>query len=49
MAARSLQHLVVEPYNGLCNRIRVIAAAKRLAALSGARCTVVWDWLDRFQ
>src|SRR5579862_2103030 len=46
MAARSLQHLVVEPYNGLCNRIRVIAAAKRLSALSGARCTLVWDWLD---
>ena len=46
MAAPTLQHLVVEPYNGLCNRIRVIAAAKRLSALSGARCTIVWNWLD---
>ena len=24
----------------------MIAAAKRLSALSGARCTVVWDWPD---
>lgn len=46
MAAPTLQHLVVEPRNGLCNRIRVIAAAKRLSAMSGARCTIVWNWLD---
>ena len=46
MAARTLQHLVVEPCYGLCNRLRVIAAAKRLSALSGARCTIVWNWLD---
>jgi hypothetical protein len=46
MASQTLQHLVVEPYNGLGNRIRVIAAAKRLSALNGARCTVVWNWPD---
>jgi hypothetical protein len=45
MVAHKLQHLIVEPYNGLCNRIRVIAAAKRFAALNGVRCTLVWNWL----
>ena len=45
MAAQKLQHLVVEPCYGLCNRIRVIAAARRFAALNGVRCTLVWDWL----
>ncbi len=46
MAVQKLQHLVVEPCYGLCNRIRVIAAARRFAALYGVRCTLVWNWLD---
>ncbi|HEY2888986.1 MAG TPA: hypothetical protein VGJ31_00085 [Dongiaceae bacterium] len=45
MPAHKLQHLVVEPCYGLCNRIRVIAAAKRFAAMNGVRCTLVWNWL----
>jgi hypothetical protein len=39
-----LEHLVVLPRGGLCNRLRAIASAKRLASRSGARCTVIWDW-----
>lgn len=39
-----LEHLVLVPRSGLANRIRTIAAAKRLCQMSDARCTVVWDW-----
>ena len=39
-----LDHLVVLPRGGLCNRLRAIASAKRLASRSGARCTVIWEW-----
>jgi hypothetical protein len=46
MAGAGLQHLVVEPYNGLCNRIRVIACAKRFHELTAVPCTLVWDWPD---
>ena len=46
MAPRTLQQLFVEPYNGLCNRIRVIASAKRFQQLTGVPCTIVWDWPD---
>ena len=41
-----LEHLVVHPRGGLCNRLRAIASAKRLSSLTGARCTIVWDWGD---
>ena len=44
MNATSLEHLVLVPRSGLANRIRAIAAAKRLCQRSGARCTIVWDW-----
>jgi hypothetical protein len=46
MAPPTLQHLYIEPYNGLCNRIRVIASAKRFQQLTGVPCTIVWDWPD---
>ncbi len=46
MTKSSLEHLVVVPLGGLGNRMRVIACAKRLAQMSGARCTVIWDWGD---
>ena len=41
-----LEHLVVCPRAGLCNRMRAIASAKRLCSKVGARCTIVWDWGD---
>src|SRR5437867_3975326 len=41
-----LEHLVVDPMGGLCNRLRAIASARRLCAKAGARCTVIWDWGD---
>jgi hypothetical protein len=41
-----LEHLVVYPISGLCNRMRAIASAKRLCARAGARCTILWDWGD---
>ncbi len=41
-----LEHLVVYPISGLCNRMRTIASAKRLCARAGARCTIIWDWGD---
>jgi hypothetical protein len=41
-----LKHLIVDPRAGLCNRLRAIASAKRLSALTGARCTIAWDWGD---
>lgn len=39
-----LEHLLVEPINGLCNRIRVLASAKRFSRQTGVPCTVLWDW-----
>ena len=41
-----LEHLVVYPRAGLCNRMRAIASAKRLCSKAGARCSIVWDWGD---
>jgi len=41
-----LEHLVIYPRGGLCNRLRAIASAKRLCTKTGARCTIVWDWGD---
>jgi hypothetical protein len=41
-----LEHLIVYPRSGLCNRMRAIASAKRLCSKAGARCTIVWDWGD---
>src|SRR5262245_51584732 len=41
-----LEHLIVYPRHGLCNRLRAIASAKRLCSKVGARCTIVWDWGD---
>lgn len=39
-----LEHLITVPLAGLGNRMRVIASARRLCALHGARCTVMWNW-----
>jgi hypothetical protein len=41
-----LEHLVIYPRQGLCNRLRAIASAKRLCSKAKARCTIVWDWGD---
>jgi hypothetical protein len=41
-----LRHLILMPTGGLCNRLRAIASARRLCAMSGARCTLLWDWGD---
>lgn len=41
-----LEHLLIEPYNGLCNRIRVLASAKRFHQKTGVPCTILWDWPD---
>src|SRR5450631_2348563 len=41
-----LEHLILRPERGLCNRLRAIASAKRICAITGARCTIVWDWGD---
>lgn len=42
----TLEHLVLIPQGGLCNRMRAIASAKRLCQMAGARCSVVWNWPD---
>ena len=41
-----LEHLLVEPINGLCNRIRVLASARRFSRQTGIPCTILWDWPD---
>ena len=41
-----LEHLLVEPINGLCNRIRVLASAKRFSLRTNVPCTILWDWPD---
>jgi hypothetical protein len=41
-----LEHLIIYPISGLCNRLRAIASAKRLCSKAEARCTIVWDWGD---
>ncbi len=39
-----LQHLILIPSGGLCNRLRTIASARRLCSQSNARCSVLWSW-----
>ncbi len=39
-----LEHLIVIPRSGLCNRIQVIASARRLSEVHRIRCTILWDW-----
>jgi hypothetical protein len=39
-----LEHLILVPHGGLCNRLRAIASARRVCAAAGARCSVVWEW-----
>src|SRR6185369_7557439 len=39
-----LRHLTLVPRSGLSNRLRAIAAARRLCRNLGAHCTVVWKW-----
>jgi hypothetical protein len=41
-----LEHLIVYPLGGLCNKMRAIASAKRLCAQARARCTIAWEWGD---
>ena len=42
----ALKHLILLPQGGLANRMRAIASAKRLCRMSGARCSILWDWQD---
>ena len=42
-----LEHLIVAPCEGLCNRFRAIGSARRLCRRLGARLSIVWDW-DEF-
>jgi hypothetical protein len=44
-----LEHLILVPKSGLCNRLRAIASARRLCHRLGARCSLVWDWGDFWQ
>ena len=39
-----LRRLSLVGTNGLCNRLRAIASARRLCAILSARCSIVWDW-----
>lgn len=41
-AISRLEHLILDPWGGLGDRLRAMAGAKRLCALAGARCTVAW-------
>jgi hypothetical protein len=41
-----LEHLILVPEAGLCNRLRAIASARRLCQRVGAKCSLVWDWGD---
>lgn len=38
----TLEHLFVRPKGGIGNRLRAVAAAKRLCSLTGARGSIVW-------
>ncbi len=38
------QELILIPTDGLCNRLRAIAAAKRLGVELGMKISVVWQW-----
>jgi Protein of unknown function (DUF1647) len=42
----TLEHLIAEPRGGLCNRLRVVAAAKRVCMINHIRCTILWKWGD---
>jgi hypothetical protein len=39
-----LEHLILVPQGGLCNRLRAIASALRLCRRLGAKCSLVWNW-----
>lgn len=39
-----LKHLFLIPMAGLGNKMLAIASAKRLCSMTGAACTVAWDW-----
>jgi hypothetical protein len=39
-----LNCLTIRPGGGLCNRLQAIASARRIHALCGCKCVVVWDW-----
>jgi hypothetical protein len=41
-----LEHLILSPLGGLCNRLRAIASARRLCRRTGAKCSVIWNWGD---
>ncbi len=40
----ALQHLILVPTGGLCNRLRAIASARRLVRSLGLRGYVGWNW-----
>jgi hypothetical protein len=39
-----LEHLILVPQGGLCNRLRAIASARRLCQRLGSKCSLVWNW-----
>jgi hypothetical protein len=39
-----LQHLILIPRGGMCNRLRALASARRLKARADCRCTLIWEW-----
>jgi hypothetical protein len=39
-----LSRLTLVTANGICNRLRTIAAARRLCAQFNAQCRIVWTW-----
>ena len=39
-----LEHLILVPQGGLCNRLRAIASARRLCHRLQAKCSLVWNW-----
>jgi hypothetical protein len=40
----TLKHLILVPTGGLCNRLRAIASARRLAKQLKSRLSLVWEW-----
>lgn len=43
-----LEHLILCPRAGLCNRVRTISSAKRLASRYGFKLTLFWTWGDYY-
>ena len=39
-----MKHLYLIPHGGLCNRLRAIASARRVASLLNCKLSVIWAW-----